>query len=68
MAAPEYVNSHAIVFRNPAQYLKARLKVLSRDSYITPTDEEMEHLRTLETQVQIDNAIITIMNNRWDKY
>lgn len=68
MAAPEYVNSHAIVFRNPAQYLKARLKVLSRDSYITPTDEEMEHLGTLETQVQIDNAIIAIMNNRWDKY
>lgn len=68
MAAPEYVNSHAIVFRNPAQYLKARLKVLSRDSYITPTDEEMEHLGTLKTQVQIDNAIIAIMNNLWDKY
>lgn len=68
MAKPEYVNSHAIIFRNPAQYLKAKLKVLSRDSYITPTDEEMKYLGTLETQVQIDNAIITIMNNRWDKY
>lgn len=67
MAAPEYINSHAIVFRNPAQYLKAKLKVLSdpQGFNITPTDEEMEHLRTLMTQTQIDNAIITIMDHRW---
>ena len=67
MSTPAYIDSHAIVFRNPAQYLKAKLKVLSdpKGFNITPTDEEMEHLRTLKTQIQIDNAIITIMNRRW---
>lgn len=65
MSAPAYIDSHAIVFRNPAQYLKAKLKVLTNNFLITPTDEEMEHLRTLKTQIQIDNAVITIMNRRW---
>lgn len=66
MAKPEYINSHAIVFKNPAQYLKAKLKVLTNNFLITPTDEEMAHLRTLGTQTQIDNAIITIMDRRWN--
>ena len=67
MAKPEYIDSHSPDFRNPEQYIKAKVKILSdpRGFNITPTDEEMAHLRTLKTQFQIDNAIMTIIDRRW---
>lgn len=69
MNKSEYINSHSPIFKNPEQYIKARVKILSdrRSFGIIPTDEEMEHLRTLNTQVQIDNAIISIIDRRWNK-
>lgn len=53
---------------NPAKYLEAKLKILTdpRGFGITPTESEMEHLRTLTTQISIDNAILSIINNRWN--
>ena len=44
---------------NPAKYLDAKLKILkdTRGFGITPTEAEMEHLKTLKTQISIDNAI-----------
>ena len=54
---------------DPKKYLDAKIKILEdhRGFGIKPTEVEMEHLRTLTTQVSIDNAIWTIINNRWDK-
>ena len=65
----EYINSHSPIFKSPEQYIKAKLKILTdhRSFCITPTDEEIEHLYTLKTQLQIDNAIISIINRRWDE-
>jgi hypothetical protein len=45
--------------------VQAKLKILRRDFYIDPTEEEIEHLKTLTTQISIDNAILGIINRRW---
>ena len=52
---------------NAKKYLEGKLKILTdpRGFGITPTEREMEHLKTLKTQVAIDNAILGIINNRW---
>lgn len=64
----EHACSHSPIFKNPEQYLKAKLKILTdpRAFDITPTYEEMKHLETLKTQIAIDNAILSIINRRWD--
>ena len=61
----DYICSYSPKFTNPAQYLKAKLKILSRDFKITPTETELEHLRTLTTEIGIDNAILSIINHHW---
>jgi hypothetical protein len=52
---------------NPEMYLKGKLKILMdhRGFGIKPTESELQHLRTLKTQVAIDNAILKIINDRW---
>lgn len=52
---------------DPQKYIDAKLKILEdpRGFGIHPTKKEVEHLRTLKTQTSIDNAIWTIINNRW---
>lgn len=63
----EYINSHSPQFTTPEKYIAAKLKILSRDFYIEPTPQEYLHLKTLTTQISIDNAILSIINRRWDK-
>lgn len=60
-------NSHSPIFRNPAQYVEAKLDILMdpRGFGIKPTKEEIAHLKTLKTQVQIDNAILSIIDHHW---
>ena len=62
----EYITSHSPQWTTPEKYLKAKLKILSRDFCIDPTKEELAHLKTLRTQISIDNAILGIINRRWD--
>ena len=50
--------SHCPVFKTPEQYTKAKLKILDRDFYIKPTEEEIAHLKTLKTQISIDNVAL----------
>lgn len=59
--------SHTPIFKNPKQYIEAKLKILTdyRGFGITPTEEELAHLNTLTTQVRIDNAILQIIDNHW---
>lgn len=61
----DYITGHSPVFKNPEQYLKEKLKILSRDFKITPTETELEHLRTLTTQISIDNAILSVIARHW---
>ena len=58
--------SHCPVFKTPEQYTKAKLKILDRDFYIKPTEEELTHLKTLRTQISIDNAVLSIINHHWN--
>lgn len=61
----DYINSHSPQFTTPQQYLKAKLKILSRDFHITPTETELTHLRTLTTEISIDNAILSVIAHHW---
>lgn len=61
----DYIYSHSPQFTTPAKYLKAKLKILSRDFHIEPTETELEHLHTLTTQVSIDNAILSVIAHHW---
>jgi len=51
---------------DPSKYLKRKLEILESDFCITPTESEMKHLKTLKTQTEINNGILTIINNRWN--
>lgn len=59
--------SHSPVFKNPEQYIKAKLCILTdpRGFGITPTNEEIAHLHSLKTQISIDNAILSIIEHHW---
>ena len=63
----ERAPSYSPTFKNPEQYIEAKLKILTdpRAFGIQPTYAEREHLKTLKTQTAIDNAIISIIWNRW---
>lgn len=65
MSYDPYITSHSPVFKNPVQYIEQKLKILKRDFRITATKTELEHLNTLTTQIQIDNAILTIIARNW---
>ena len=62
----DYINSHSPKFTTPEKYLKDKLKILNRDFCIRPTETEIAHLKTLTTQISIDNAILNIINHSWD--
>lgn len=61
------IDSHSPMFKNPKQYLNAKLKILTdtRGFGIQPTETELAHLHTLTTQIAIDNAILSIINHHW---
>lgn len=48
-----------------ADYLKHRVKLLERDFKISPRKDEMDHLRSLKNEHQIDAAIRRIIDERW---
>lgn len=60
-----YIASHSPQFKTPEQYIKAKLRIWKRDFYIEPTDAEREHIKTLKTQIQIDNAFKSLIDRRW---
>ena len=62
----ETVYSYIVRWTTPNKYLKAKLKILTRDFCIYLTETELKHLKSLKTQVEIDNAILTIIDNRWE--
>ena len=65
MSYDPYITSHSPIFKTPEQYIEQKLKILKRDFRITATETELEHLNTLTTQTQIDNAILTIISHHW---
>ena len=61
-------SAHSPIFRNPRQYLKKKLAILTDHFCIEPTSDDLIHLKTLQTKIAIDNAIISIMNRYYDKH
>ena len=60
------ITSHTPIFKTPEQYVRDKLRILRRDFYIEATEAEIAHLKTLTTQVSIDNAVLSIMTRRWN--
>lgn len=52
-------------WKNAEKYLEGKLKILKDGFCITPTETEMRHLKTLKTQAQIDNAILSIIDRKY---
>ena len=48
-----------------SEYRKAKLKMLREDFMIDVTDEELNHLNTLESEISIDRYARKIINNHW---
>lgn len=57
--------SHAPKFTSPEKYIAAKLKILSRDFRIEPTDEELTELNNRTTEIGIDNYCLKIIANHW---
>lgn len=49
----------------PDNYVKRKLKMLRRDMYIYPTEDEIDHLKELTSVTAIDNAVRTIISRYW---
>ena len=58
--------NYIIEYKNPKQYIKAKLKMLRNEMFIQPTEEEIRHLLTLRSDVAIDNAVHSIIDRHWD--
>ena len=61
-------DSFFITFVTPEQYVEDKIEMLREEMYIKPTKEEIEHLKTLKTEVSIDNAIHSIIDRHWRTY
>ena len=49
-------------------YLKCRLKILKRDFMLDLTPDELTYLKSLKTEIAIDNAIRKIVIKHWGEY
>ena len=64
----QVAEAYCATFVTPEQYIKAKLKMLEEEMYINPTSEELAHLKSLKTEVGIDNAVKSIIDRHWSKY
>ena len=46
-------------------YKKMKLKMLRRDFCIMLTDEELERAESLQSEIQVDQFCLGILNGRW---
>ena len=61
-------DSFFITFVTPEQYVEDKIEMLREEMYIKPTYDEIAHLKTLKTEVSIDNAVHSIIDRHWGKY
>lgn len=64
----QVAEAYCATFVTPEQYIEAKLKMLEEEMYITPTSEELSHLKSLKTEVGIDNAVRSIIDRHWTRY
>ena len=47
------------------QYKKMKLKMLQRDFCIPLSDEELAYAESLQSEIQVDQFCLGILNSRW---
>ena len=67
MASTVATPTYNPIFKTPKQYLKKKLEILSEHFCITPTQDQMIHLQAMHTQIAIDNAILSIMDDYYNR-
>lgn len=61
----EFSPSYIPKFENPNQFIEEKIKMLRKEFRIRLTNEEINHLYELKTEVDINAAVKTIINNHW---
>ena len=54
-------------FENAETFVNDKIKMLKRDFRIHPTEEEIAHLRELETEGDINRAVASIIDRHWNE-
>ena len=49
-----------------SQYKKAKVKMLTRDFLIKLTSEQIEHINSLASEIEVDRYARTILDNAWE--
>lgn len=44
------------------QYIKQKIKMLQRDFKVYLTDEQMDHIKSLTSEIQVDNYARTLLD------
>lgn len=61
-----YESCPEMVFKNPKDYVKRKLRMLRDDMWIEPSKEEIDHLYSLKTRGDIDRAVHSLIDRYWD--
>lgn len=59
------MTNHSAEYADPKQYVDFKLEMLRKDMYIEPTEEEIAHLYSLDSELHIDNAVRSIIERHW---
>lgn len=54
-------------FTTLEKFIGAKIQMLERDFYITPTPEEIEKLKRMRTESDVNAAVKTIINRHWGR-
>lgn len=68
-----YVQSDAFLpssvpkFTDAEKFVEEKIKMLKRDFRVHPTIEEIEHLKSLTTEGDINRAVASIIDRHWNE-
>ena len=52
-------------YETPEQWAEMKIIMLQNEMFIKPTQEELDHLRSLKTENDINRAVQSIINRHW---
>ena len=61
----EFSPAYIPKFETPEQFVAEKIEMLGKEFKIILTDDEIEHLSSLKTEIDINAAVRTILNNHW---
>ena len=63
---PAYRKSWDAPFETPEQWVDLKLEMLMQDFCIMPTEKDIEYLRSLKTEADINIAVRGIIDRAWN--